>query len=213
MKRQPSVTPDFLIYVSRIARLGVIITELPIEMIPCEGLVWLRRILLGLTVVALLANTIPSLGHKQSKWDGNDSNSRLDVTKSSLSHGARYFRSVIVTDDNWRVRYLKGSRYVGLYLNPKGGNRHGYHVLVKYRNGRLRGKVTKIHDDFSAIPVGSALVRRTNMHTLRIAVRKRLVRARGGFVRWQVQSFNGRTFEVAPNGGARMYYHTLSGAS
>lgn len=150
----------------------------------------------------------PAGAHLQTKSDGDDPG-RLDIRKMRFSHSSRKIYLKIRTDGHWRGRLLKRNRYVRIDLNPRGGNRHGYAVRAKFRHGSLRGIVYRINADSSYTRVGKARISRPTRETIRFDVKRRLIGAKNGRLRWSVQTYARGHYDVAPSEQPATYRHSL----
>lgn len=157
----------------------------------------------------LLLLCSPVSAHEQWKVDWKDPGGKLDIERASLKHGGGFIRSKIVMEEAWKLRSVRWNRHISLYLNPKGGRDNGYFISLERRKGRLRVIAKRSLKDFSTVRVGRGHFQKVSPWAVVLAVRKRTVRLRGGFVRWQIQTWNGKRTDFAPNGGFRTWYHRL----
>jgi hypothetical protein len=150
----------------------------------------------------------PARAHLQRKSDGDDSG-RLDIQNMRFSHAPRKIYLKVRTDGRWRSRLLKRNRYVRIDLDPRGGNRQGYAVRAKFRHGNLRGIVYRINRDHSYTRVGKARTSRPDKKAIRFEVKRRLIRAKDGRLRWSVQTYARGHYDTAPSEKPGTYRHRL----
>jgi hypothetical protein len=136
--------------------------------------------------------------HPQSKTDANDSPGTLDISKLRFGHGQKRIQVRVSMFDRWPSSVLRGgsSRYVRVDLDPSGGSDdYGYYVFIKYRRGRLVASVRRVNTDFSYTRVGKTRVSRPSRKSVLTSVRRRLIHADSGRLRWSAQANDGRAYD------------------